>query len=112
MRHAGLAGEREPLACACSRAATGSTHEQDVRGDAEEERGHAGEVVGAGAAGALEEVDDRLVECARGLGDVGPKCRRPDVEMGAGNGAEALFGGEGLVAQLQRELRVSPPPAS
>ena len=79
----------------------------ELRGCHEEERGDAREVLGLGAAGALDEVGDHLVECETPSGP-GPNCRRHDFEVGAGDGAEALFGGEGLVAKLQREPRVSP----
>ncbi len=74
----------------------------ELRGCHEEERGDAREVLGLGAAGALDEVGDHLVECETPSGP-GPNCRRHDFEVGAGDGAEALFGGEGLVAKLRRE---------
>ena len=53
-----------------------------------------------GAGGGVEEIVDRLVGCAYGLGDVSAKSddQMPRREP---KGAEALFGGKCLIAQLQ-----------
>ena len=81
---------------ACCRAAIGFVYERFWASETEIERGERWDVVGAGAGGGVEEIVDRLVGCAYGLGDISAKSRRPDAETGAGGGAEALFGGEGL----------------
>ena len=58
-------------------------------------------------ASSVDEVVDRLVEPARSSGDVGPKGRGHQFEN-EWIGAEALSGGEGLLAQRRGELPVVP----
>ena len=105
-RHAALACEREPNRCVLPRGHRVYPR-ADLRGCRVEERGDDREVLGFGATGTLEPVRDHLVEC-ESPGGVGPNSGRHDSEVRAGNGAEALFRGKGLVAQPQRDLPVSP----
>ena len=104
-RHAALACEGEPN-CRVLPRHHGVYPRADLRGCRVEEGGDDREVLGFGAMGTLEAVRDHLVECENP--GVSPNSRRHDFEVRARDGAEALFGGEGLVAQPRRELCVSP----